>query len=82
MSERAPIPDGTVSPETNILLNYLRASGLQVGLVLNFGGSAQFKRIVNTTRRLPQSGETTTGANKRIAPGDLAGSPRADSDPL
>jgi GxxExxY protein len=36
------------------LLNYLRASGLQVGLVLNFGGSAQFKRMVNTTRRLPR----------------------------
>ena len=36
------------------LLNYLRASGLQVGLVLNFGGSAQFKRMVNTTRRLPE----------------------------
>ena len=41
------------------LLNYLRASGLQVGLVLNFGGSAQFKRMVNTTRRLPQTYRAT-----------------------
>ena len=28
--------------------NYLRASGLDVGLVLNFGTSAQFKRVVCT----------------------------------
>ena len=28
--------------------NYLRASGLEVGLVLNFGASAQFKRVVCT----------------------------------
>lgn len=33
------------------LINYLRASGLHVGLLLNFGGSAQFKRVVATTRR-------------------------------
>jgi GxxExxY protein len=31
-------------------LNYLRASGLEVGLVLNFWTSAQFKRIVATSR--------------------------------
>ena len=30
------------------LLNYLRASGLEVGLVVNFGSSAQFKRVVCT----------------------------------
>jgi len=34
------------------LLNYLRASGLEVGLVLNFGTSAQFKRVVSTSSRL------------------------------
>jgi GxxExxY protein len=33
------------------LVNYLRASDLPVGLVLNFGASAQFKRMVNSTRR-------------------------------
>jgi len=37
------------------LLNYLRASDLQVGLVLSFGESAQFKRMINTTRRTPRS---------------------------
>jgi GxxExxY protein len=33
------------------ILNYLRASGLEVGLVLNFGTSAQFRRVVSTSRR-------------------------------
>ena len=33
------------------LLNYLRASGLDVGLVVNFGTSVQFKRVVCTSRR-------------------------------
>ena len=37
------------------LVNYLRASDLPVGLVLNFGPSAQFKRMVNSTRPLPQA---------------------------
>jgi len=32
------------------LLNYLRASGLEVGLVANFGSSVQFKRVVWTRR--------------------------------
>jgi len=36
------------------LLNYLRASGLAVGLVLNFGHSAEIKRVVST-RRGPRS---------------------------
>ena len=37
------------------ILNYLRASGLEVGLVLNFGTSAQFKRVVCTSRRCQAS---------------------------
>jgi GxxExxY protein len=30
------------------VLNYLRASGLEVGLALNFGRSAEIKRVVST----------------------------------
>jgi GxxExxY protein len=33
---------------TRQLLNYLRASKLEVGLLLNFGDRAEFKRVVNT----------------------------------
>jgi len=32
--------------------NYLRASGLEVGLVMNFGSSVQFKRVVASSRRV------------------------------
>lgn len=30
------------------VLNYLRASGLEVGLLLNFGIKAEFKRVIST----------------------------------
>lgn len=33
------------------VLNYLRASNLEVGLVLNFGQKAEFRRVVSTARR-------------------------------
>lgn len=33
------------------LLNYLKASGLEVGLILNFGETATFKRVVSTHRK-------------------------------
>ena len=33
------------------VLNYLRVSGVEVGLVVNFGTSVQFKRVVLTSRR-------------------------------
>jgi GxxExxY protein len=37
-------------------LNYLKASGLNVGLVLNFGPSVQFKRVVLTSHRSRRRG--------------------------
>lgn len=37
------------------LLNYLKATGLQVGLLLNFGGIPQVKRMVNTKKNEPRS---------------------------
>ena len=40
---RSVIPQHTAQ-----LLNYLRASRLQVGLLLNFGETAEFKRVVWT----------------------------------
>ena len=38
------------------LLNYLRATDIEVGLLLNFGGEPEFKRMVfdNTRKRRPE----------------------------
>ncbi|MGH7559847.1 MAG: GxxExxY protein, partial [Gemmatimonadales bacterium] len=35
------------------LLNYLKASGLQVGLLLNFGEVPEFRRVILTKRPPP-----------------------------
>lgn len=32
------------------ILNYLKATGLEVGLVLNFGKKPEFKRVINTNK--------------------------------
>lgn len=45
------------------LRNYLRASGLEVGLVLNFGESIDFKRIVMTKDR-PRATNRTNRTNE------------------
>ena len=56
------VVDGKVIVETKVakaidpvhraqVSNYLRASGLQVGLVINFGSSVQFKRVVASPHR-------------------------------
>ena len=60
------VADGKVIVETKVakaidpthraqLLNYLRASGLEVGLVANFGTSLQFKRVVWRARESQHS---------------------------
>jgi GxxExxY protein len=41
-------------PQCAQLRNYLRASNLEVGLLLNFGQSAEFKRMIST-RKAPSS---------------------------
>lgn len=48
------------------LANYLRASGLEVGLVANFGNSVQFKRVVWTRRpnQHLEQGESGNGNSK------------------
>jgi len=40
------------------LLNYLRASSIEVGLLLNFGPEAQFQRLVySNSNKPPLAGE-------------------------
>jgi len=55
--------------------NYLRASGLEVGLVINFGSSVQFKRVVASAHRVrdatndkpsPNDGKTTARPNADV----------------
>jgi GxxExxY protein len=45
-------------------LNYLRATGLRVGLVLNFGPSPQFKRIVASRPSFRISAEHSRNSRK------------------
>ena len=40
-----------IRAHTAQLLNYLKASGLEVGLILNFGETATFKRVISTRRK-------------------------------
>jgi len=49
--------------------NYLRASGLEVGLVINFGSSVQFKRVVASSHRARDAtrNESSNDNNKTTA---------------
>lgn len=51
------------SPANSQLINYLRASSQEVGLVLNFGLTAEFSRKVFTNDRKPSLSCTTLRKN-------------------
>jgi GxxExxY protein len=42
-------------------LNYLRASGLEVGLILHFGPQARFQRVVHSHRNRPSGQNALQG---------------------
>ena len=54
--------------------NYLRASGLEVGLVINFGSSVQFKRVVASAHRVRDA------TNDKRSPNDGRTTARPDAD--
>ena len=54
--------------------NYLRAAGLQVGLVINFGSAVQFKRVVSS----PQRAWNATGNQPSDDRGGTTARPNAD----
>ena len=58
------------------VLNYLRASGLEVGLVVNFGSSVQFKRVVWSRRPHKHLDEGESGNGN--SPDRAASLPRAE----
>jgi len=43
--------NGLVDAHQAQLLNYLKATGIEVGLLLNFGKSAEFKRMIFTNKK-------------------------------
>jgi len=47
--------DAIVSAHESQVLNYLRASALSVGLILNFGAKAGIRRVIWTGRDLVRS---------------------------
>jgi len=66
---------------TRQVLNYLRASGLEVGLLLNFGQLPEFKRVVSTRsspRRSAQSA-SSSAVPTRSQTSRMTGSPGTPS---
>jgi GxxExxY protein len=49
-----------IQQHTVQVLNYLKASGLQLGLLLNFGEKADFRRIVRTRSAPPHSASSAS----------------------
>jgi len=45
--------DRLVATDRKQLLNYLRASNIEIGLLLNFGSKAQFERLVYSNSNKP-----------------------------
>ena len=66
---------------TRQVLNYLRASGLEVGLLLNFGQLPEFKRVVSTrsTPRLSAPSASSSPVPTRSPTSPTPGSPGTPS---
>jgi hypothetical protein len=62
---------------TRQVLNYLRASGLEVGLLLNFGQLPEFKRVVSTrsSPRLSAQSASSSPVPTRSQTSPMTGSP-------
>jgi GxxExxY protein len=57
--------------------NYLRASGLEVGLVVNFGSSVQFKRVVASPHRAREAATDALSNDDKTTARPHADEPRS-----
>ncbi|MFH0981739.1 MAG: GxxExxY protein [Planctomycetota bacterium] len=51
------------------VINYLKATGMEVGLLINFGAeSLEYKRLVFSKRAVTQSAKSAQSVDKKISP--------------